>query len=117
MLQILKCVLPAADSPSKEKNWGAQNNFAHNIFNDELRYGLLAALVMSSQIATRNEELKVRPVKIRKIVLKGNCVDCGSTGNAPLCASCRDRRTRLAFLEFAPKAAVSYVDKSDPRRF
>jgi hypothetical protein len=47
---------------------------------------------------------------------KKECKDCGSKGDGPLCARCREHRTRLAFLAFAPQVAVSYVDKSDPRR-
>jgi hypothetical protein len=47
---------------------------------------------------------------------KKDCKACGSKGTAPLCGPCRERRTRLAFLAFAPRATVSYIDKSDPRR-
>jgi len=45
-----------------------------------------------------------------------DCKACGSKGDAPLCAQCSEHRTRLAFLAFAPRVTVSYIDKSDPHR-
>ena len=54
--------------------------------------------------------------RITEKFLKKDCKACGSKGDAPLCARCSEHRTRLAFLAFAPQVAVSYVDKSDPRR-
>ncbi len=53
--------------------------------------------------------------RITQNFVKKDCKGCGSKGDAPLCKGCREHRTHLAFLAFAPRATVSYVDKSDPR--